>query len=694
MLIRRHWNWVRHLIRSDPKSIGRPPQHWTGGNRQKHTWRHTAGLTKFLDNTKGMLERMATERPTWRGYVTAVDCLECSVMSSQGLSPSDPSSYSRPEDCRLTHLDLDVDVDFQRHVLSGFAHWTVEKQKDGVDTVVLDSKDITIKNITDQSTGQQLEYSLGEADDVFGSKLEIKLPLNLGSKSVISIEFETSPSASAFQWLRAGQTAGKRQPYLFSQCQAIHCRSFVPCQDSPTVKFPYTAKVRAPKEITILMSAIGLGSSPDSSDSNKSVYRFEQKVPIPSYLMAIVGGDLESRDIGPRSRVWSEKEFVDAAAHEFSETEAMLKVAEDICGPYVWGRYDLLVLPPSFPFGGMENPCLTFVTPTLLAGDKSLSDVVAHEIAHSWTGNLVTNVNSEHFWLNEGHTVFVERKIKGRLSGEQYLEMFAAEGYNDLREDIVNRQNNGPYTRLVPDLNGVDPDEAFSIVPYEKGYTLLFYLETILGGPSEFEPFLKAYADKFKYQSITTDQWKEFLYSFFSSKVDVLDTVDWDAWFYSPGLPPVKPAYDESLGVPSRELCNRWAAASDNDLSEFSPADIKHLSSLQIRFFLADALLLETPLSLTKVKKIEEIYKINSMRNSEIRLKWLLLCIKVKWTDCIPHALKFVGEQGRMKLVRPIYRALHSWEEANKQAVEHFLSKRDEMHSTTAGLVAKDLGLE
>ncbi|CAG2227040.1 unnamed protein product [Mytilus edulis] len=598
------------------------------------------------------------------------------TMTKEGLSPNDPSSHSHPEDCRLVHLDLELNVDFNKHIFSGFAHLTVEKHKDGVDTVVLDSKDLKIKNVTDQSTGQQLSYSLGDKLEVFGSRLEIRLPTTNGNKLNISIEYETSPEASAFQWLTADQTAGKRQPYLFSQCQAIHCRSFVPCQDTPSVKFPYTAKITAPKEITLLMSAISTGSETDSSDSTKSIYRFEQKVPIPSYLIAIVGGDLESRDIGPRSK-----------------TETMLKTAEDLCGPYVWGRYDLLVLPPSFPYGGMENPCLTFVTPTLLAGDKSLADVVAHEISHSWTGNLVTNKNPEHFWLNEGHTVFVERKIQGRMNGEPLRQLSAAEGWNDLQQSVVDVLKNGPYTKLIPDLRGVDPDDAFSIVPYEKGFTLLYHLETILGGPDEFEPFLKAYIEKFKYKSIDSTQWKDFLFSFFQSKVDVLNKVDWDTWFSAVGMPPIKPEYDESLAVPCQELCDKWSARSDSDLSQFSANDITKLTSNQIRIFLYKVLLLESPLSLIKVKKMEELYKFNDRKNSEIRLKWLLLCLKAHWEDSIQYALKFVNEQGRMKFVRPIYRALHAWEGSRDTAIKNFLSKRPEMHTTTAELVAKDLHL-
>lgn len=258
-----------------------------------------------------------------------------------------------------------------------------------------------------------LKFRVTDLVPDIGSKLTIDLPTKTVGEIILVIHYKTSPSASALQWLSAEQTSGKKNPYLFSQCQAIHARSIVPCQDSPSVKFTYNATVRHPNDLTVLMSAIRLGNE-------GGITKFEQTVPIPAYLLAIAVGDLYSKRVGPRSHVWAEKNVLDEAAEEFSDTETFITTAEAICGPYLWKIYDLLVMPPSFPFGGMENPCLTFVTPTVIAGDKSLVDVVAHEISHSWTGNLVTNANFEHFWLNEGFTVFVEQKIIGRLRGSEY----------------------------------------------------------------------------------------------------------------------------------------------------------------------------------------------------------------------------------------------------------------------------------
>ncbi|XP_077972120.1 leukotriene A-4 hydrolase-like [Styela clava] len=599
----------------------------------------------------------------------------------------DPTSFSDPRVVEIKKITLDWTVDFDSHTISGNVVLQVEVNVDNAKTLSLDTKNLSISSISTKE-GSGLKYSLREPHKAFGSALDISLPAELkkGTTLDIQINYSTSPNAGALQWLKPEQTAGKKQPYLFSQCQAIHARSIVPCQDSPSVKAPYYAKVTVKDPLVALMSAVGTGKQ--SLGDGRTAYTFEQKVPTSSYLIALVVGQLESRDIGPRSRVWSEAKFVEKAAEEFSQTEDFISAGESLVGPYVWGRYDLLVLPPSFPFGGMENPCLTFVTPTLLAGDKSLANVIAHEIAHSWTGNLVTNKTWEHFWLNEGHTVFLERKIVGRLNDEKTRQFQAINGLKDLHGSIEVFGHDNHLTNLVTTLKDVDPDDSFSSVPYEKGHTLLFYLETLLGGPEQFEPFLLAYINKFKYKSLTTEEWKDFLYEHFKDKKAILDSVDWDAWFNKPGMPPVIPDYDKSLGCACNELADKWAKATD--LSGFQSSDIKDFKTWQIIDFLGQ-LILKDPLTPDHISGMDKLYKFSESGNSEIKFRWLRLGIRAKCESAVSPALDMVTEQGRMKFTRPLYRDLGGWDQSRERAIERFKQNKCYMHSTTSMLVEKDL---
>ncbi|XP_076861056.1 leukotriene A-4 hydrolase [Brachyhypopomus gauderio] len=606
---------------------------------------------------------------------------------------SDPCSFSSFSKCLTKHLNLTYQVDFDSHVLKGKVALTVEVLEDKLSVLTLDTKDLKIFKVA--ANGQTAKFALGAKHGYKGSPLEITLPFELsrGQHVIVDIEYETSPQASALQWLSPAQTAGKKHPYLFSQCQATHCRTMVPCQDTPSVKHTYYAQVSVPRELVALMSAVQDGQEQDPNDSSRVIYRFRQPVPMPSYLIALVVGALESRVIGPRSRVWSEKEYVDKAAFEFSETEAMLRAAETLAGPYVWGQYDLLVLPPSFPYGGMENPCLTFATPTLLAGDQSLSNVIAHEISHSWTGNLVTNKTWEHFWLNEGHTVYLERMICRALDGEQFRQFKAMGGWKELHESVERFGANNVLTNLVPNLQDVDPDDSFSCVPYEKGFALLYYLEELMGGPEVFMGFVKSYIQLFAYSSVTTEEWKDCLFTYFKDKVDILNKVDWNAWMYTPGMPPVKPQYDTTLADACIALSQKWLKAKDADLAGFSEADIKPLSSHQLIEFLA-LLLAEDPLPLSHVKRMQEVYHFNSVTNSEIRYRWLRLCVQAHWEGAVPLALEMATKQGRMKFTRPLFRDVFNVAEFRDEAVKTFKEHRATMHPVTAALVARDLKIE
>lgn len=607
------------------------------------------------------------------------------------LGKVDPSSFSEPEKVLTTHVALNWTVDFERQVVRGSAKYNFKLLQKNQKTLLLDVRDISISEVLLLAGGEETPVKHTISDEVaeVGSKLTLELPSEASGELIILIKYETSSKASALQWLTPDQTLGKKHPYLFSQCQAIHARSILPCQDTPSVKFTYSAVISHPENLVALMSAIRVNTRPGQTS-------FDQTVPVPSYLLAIAVGDLVSRPLGPNSSVWAEREIVAACASEFSETCEMLKTASDICGPYVWKQYDLLVMPPSFPFGGMENPCLTFVTPTLLAGDKSLADVVAHEIAHSWTGNLVTNKNFEHFWLNEGFTVFVEGKIVGRMKGNLERDFHAIRNLTNLQENLRTQLSNTPdLTKLVVDLSDCSPDDAFSSVPYIKGSTFLRYIEDLLGGPEVFEPFLKFYLNKFKFHSIETSDFKNTLIEYFqNSHADQLKQIDWDQWLNSTGMPYIIPKFDDSLGLVCQRLADLWATKYTSHLHGLPELEEK-LSPLQLLDFLAK--LIEhkdiTDLSAEKINLLEKIYKLNETRNSEIRFCFLRLAIRARLMDRLTEILAFANSNFRMKFVRPIYRDLAGWPEAKHYAVENFNRVKNQMMRVCSNMVEKDLEL-
>lgn len=391
-------------------------------------------------------------------------------------STTDRSSLSNPSEAVSTNIKLEWDIDFDKQTITGSVEHVVKVVTNGATHVDFDSAKINI--IGDVLVnGEKGTYSAAPAHEVLGTKLSVEIPASLrseGTHFTVRFNYFINTDASAMQWLPASATKGLKYPYLFTQSQAIHARSLMPCQDSPGIKTEYTARVTAPKWCTVLMSA--LADTDKVTEGEKNVFVWKQPNPTPAYLVALAAGNLESREISHRVRVWAEPEVVESALFEFSETEDFVQAAEELTGcPYQWQRYDILCLPPSFPYGGMENPCLTFATPTLLAGDKSLADVIAHEIAHSWTGNLVTNHTWDHFWLNEGWTVWLERKITAKVrKNEEFGRLSSQVGWKHLQDDVKLLGETNPFTALTWKLAfGEDPDNAYSGVPYEKVTTFL-----------------------------------------------------------------------------------------------------------------------------------------------------------------------------------------------------------------------------
>jgi len=606
------------------------------------------------------------------------------AMSSTRLSPGDPSSYSRPDQVVVTKMHLDLSVDFAKQILAGSVTLGVKRVDEQAKQLKLDCSKLDICQVKDVKSGDVLDWSMGEAGQC-GAELSVTLPSNSDMMD-ITLTYSTSPSSSALQWLSPAQTGGDH-PFLFSQCQAIHCRAMVPCQDTPSVKVPYTATITVPTPLTALMSALREGDSVQLP-GDLLQFKFSQPVPVQSYLVAIAVGELDKVRVGPRSLVWGEKKQLELAKVDFSETEEMLSTAESLCGPYVWGGYDILVLPPSFPFGGMENPCLTFATPTLLSGDKSNANVIAHEIAHSWTGNLVTNSNFEHFWLNEGFTVFTERKILGRMRGEQTRHFAAMLGWRDLEETVNSEFDpTHPFTALVPDLSGVDPDDAFSSIPYEKGSTFLWYLEELVGGAEKFEPFLKLYYEHFVHQSITTDQFKSFFLSHFSP-LPALSSIDWETWLYAPGMPPYMPNFDTTLAVSSRDLAEKVIAGDWSEDEE----DYGQFSAEQKLEFLR-VLMEQEKLDHGKLEAMDKVYGLSNNPNTEILFMFVRLGIKARWEKSVDLGLELATKQGRMKFCRPLYRDLWGWEEQRNRVEKCFRENRGGMMTVCREMVGKDIGI-
>jgi leukotriene-A4 hydrolase len=559
--------------------------------------------------------------------------------------------------------------------------------------VRLDSRALTV--LAAQVDGREASFELLPSNEHLGTPLVVRLPDDVPTPAVnqrvtLRIAYHTAPDAAAIQWLASEQTAGKKHPYLFTQCQAIHARSLLPCQDTPAIKVSYKAAVTVPAELTALMSALAIGEPSTDAAAGTRTFRFEQPRPIPTYLFALAVGDLAPRTIGPRSAVWSEPSVVDSAAFEFSETEAYVQAGEALFGPYVWGRYDQLMMPPSYPYGGMENACMAFMTPTLIAGDKSLADVVAHEIGHCWFGNFVGTKGWEHFWLNEGFTVFAERAIIGHVHGAARRDFSAHLGRKALRRSVELFGEQHEFTKLVPNIDGIDPDDAFSSIPYEKGFTLLDFLASVVGR-GEFAEFLKQYVARFGGKTLTSDEFKAFFLDKFAAKSAVIAAkVDWNAWFHQPGMPPVLPTLDLSLSAAVTELAAAWHAFDAKGGAEPAANAGKDFIAGQVMLFL-DELIDHAPLKHATLAKIDAAFALGASGNTEIRFRFYMLGLASDYEPVIDGAINLATTQGRMKFTRPLYRELAK--KHRERAVSTFKTHWRTYHPICSKMVTKDLGL-
>jgi aminopeptidase N len=548
-------------------------------------------------------------------------------------APRDPHSFSRPDEVRVEHMTLDLTVDFEKKQLAGTATLRIKNEKNA-STLVLDTNGLEIRKVTTQPGDAPAQFKLGASQPIFGAPLEI--PIRPDTKAV-SIEYTSAPGAKALQWLEPSMTAGKKHPFLLSQSQAILARTWVPCQDTPGVRFTYDAALRVPKELLAVMSA----ENPQARNE-EGVYQFRMPQPVPAYLLAIAVGDLEFRPLDTRSGVYAEPSVVDSAAEEFSDIPKMMKAAEDLYGPYRWGRYDVLVLPPSFPYGGMENPRLTFLTPTIIAGDKSLVALIAHELAHSWSGNLVTNATWNDFWLNEGFTTYFEHRITEKLYGREYSEMLWSLGVTEVKEELPTLPEKDQH--LYVDLTGRDPDEAPTLV-YEKGALFLRLLEET-AGREKWDQFLRSYFEKFAFQPMTTPTFEAHLKA---TLPDVVQKVNTDAWIHGPGLPANAPQPRSEAFAKVEAAAKAYGAGGAVEAIDAS----KWSSHERVHFI--QSLPLLPP---ERMAALDARFHFRESGNSEVLSAWLEKSIDAGYRAVRPEIERFLTVQGRRKFLQPIYEKL------------------------------------
>ena len=625
----------------------------------------------------------------------------------------DPTSVAEPSRIYTTHLDLNLSVDFENEVLSGFVTLTLSTIDPTVTHILLDARDLNVSKVECSYSKNSLSFTILKDYWPTGDKLAVELPPITFDVRKITIFYSAKgrghPAGGAIDW---DQGRDGKYPFMFTQAQAIHARSFIPCQDTPSVKCTYNATITVLppyQNLTALMSAVY-----DGKYGSKHI--FTQRTAIPSYLIAMAVGELEGRKISDRCTVWAQPAVVEKAKWEFEQVELFLKSAEKLAGKYVWGVYDLLVLPSSFPYGGMENACLTFLTPSLLSGDRTLVNVVAHEIAHSWAGNLVTSRDFRHFWLNEGFTVKLERRILRDVYGKEREGLDAHGGLEDLNKYIAKMGEDHPYTCLVTSLKeGGDPDDNFSIVPYEKGFCLLSYLEYLIDGDKEscggynFDDFMWEFFKRFAHQTITTE---DFLTMFAAKFPEISKMVDWDTWLYSPGYCPEIAPIDRTLVTAASDLAEDWKIQMRKAKFEESPAEylfdhfakqseaVREWDAKQKQLFLAEVVKRipreEAGKSWTEEMcgVFEKLYRVDSETNSEIKMQWCLIGIRAYRKKSVKMTAEFLRNIGRMKFVRPLYAELTSTYPGKKYATDLFLKLRDTYHDICAKMVARDLGIE
>lgn len=587
-------------------------------------------------------------------------------------------TFANVDQFSTRHIALNLDVDFVEHRLRGYVLLHMNSSDDSAKEIVLDTRDLTIDSVAfvaENGVAEVATFELGEFDKVKGTPLVINIPssTDLQHEVVVRIDYETSPKSTALQWLPPELTAGGKHPMMFSQSQAIHARSWIPLQDTPGLRVTYEALIQTPPELLAVMSADN-----DPLAARQGEFSFEMPQPIPSYLFAIAVGNLYFASLGEETGVYTEPELLDASVYEFADLQEMLEKAEAQFGPYRWGRYDLLVLPPSFPFGGMENPRLSFLTPSLLAGDRSLVAVVAHELAHSWSGNLVTNATWRDGWLNEGMTSYLEARLMEIIYDADRVDEERVLNYQELLLDFERVPL--PRQALAPRLDSGDPDDVQGSIHYHKGQLFLEYLEQGFGR-ERFDQFLQTYFDEFAFKTITTEAFVDYLdVKLLRATTGVITRKQVEVWLYEPGLPDDAPIPRSRTLEYAEALAAAWAIDEANlddiPVDEWSPQALIHfINSLPV------------DLDSARLRVLDDYLGLSNTSNAEIGRTWFIQVASRRYEAAYPQLKAHLNRYGRTRLLSSVYRALAENGHDLEMAKSMFKSARHAYHPLTVNAI-------
>ncbi len=581
-------------------------------------------------------------------------------------------SYSNYDSINLKHLYLNLKVDFNKKILKGKVVYTLENINN-LSYLILDTKNLKIEKVLLEDSANTA-WSEGEENDILGKALVIQINSNTQK---VAIYYQTTDSSEALMWLTPEQTLGKKHPFLFTQSQAILARSWIPCMDVPSVRITYSADIECDNQFLALMSA----ENPFEKSKNGN-YHFEMKQPIPSYLMALAVGNIEFKKLSENAGVFAEPEMIEKATAEFSDLPKMIMGAEELYGKYAWERYDVLVLPPSFPFGGMENPRLTFATPTIIAGDKSLVSLIAHELAHSWSGNLVTNSTWDDFWLNEGFTVYFEERIMEKLYGKNYADMLAVINKGELDISLKDLMENASGdTKLKLNLKGRNPDDGLTDIAYIKGSLFLKLIEKTYGR-TKWDAFLNQYFAHFRMKSVNTEQFVDYLNTNLVKK-NPPTNLNINEWIYEIGLPKNCPIIKSVNFLKVEKMTN---ATNENkniksiDTTGFTTHHWLHL----LRNLNSDSVS-------NIMTELDNTFGLSKSQNAEIQCDWYVLCIKNNYQTAFPYIENYLINVGRRKFLKPLYENLSQTEEGLIFAKKTFEKAKKGYHSVSINTIEKIL---